>query len=125
MENSIRFFSVQLIKFFRIPKNFNRSVYLWFSLQKKNIDKYEWSHLGCFRFLEKKRSFQPAVAETSKPIYGNKIRITSSKRLKKVHKIPKTGTNWTAAYEGLRSEIKVRHYSLKTLKTYTHWLKKI
>ena len=35
-----------------------------------------------------------------------------------------TGTDWRPAFEGLTSQIKVRHYSPKTLKTYAHWLKK-
>ncbi|KPA17561.1 integron integrase [Candidatus Magnetomorum sp. HK-1] len=35
-----------------------------------------------------------------------------------------TGTNWTAAYNGLYNEIKLRHYSHKTLKVYKLWLGK-
>ena len=36
----------------------------------------------------------------------------------------KTGTSWKTAFDGLHSEIKVRHYSPKTLKSYTGWLRK-
>lgn len=34
-----------------------------------------------------------------------------------------TGASWVAQFTRLREEIEVRHYSPKTLKTYTHWLK--
>ncbi|MFH1999243.1 MAG: integron integrase, partial [Planctomycetota bacterium] len=34
-----------------------------------------------------------------------------------------TGTDWTAVYKALHSEISVRHYSPKTLKAYTGWAK--
>ncbi|MCI0485087.1 MAG: integron integrase [Blastocatellia bacterium] len=34
---------------------------------------------------------------------------------------PSTGVSWVAVYTKLASEIQVRHYSPKTLKTYTHW----
>ena len=40
------------------------------------------------------------------------------------HKEKETGTNWKPAYDGLHNEIKIRHYSLKTLKTYKIWLGK-
>lgn len=33
-----------------------------------------------------------------------------------------TGASWKAEYARLANEIQVRHYSPKTLKTYTHWL---
>ncbi|MBF0102440.1 MAG: integron integrase [Desulfobacterales bacterium] len=32
--------------------------------------------------------------------------------------------SWVSAYEGLKNEIKIRHYSPKTLKTYRNWLSK-
>ncbi len=35
-----------------------------------------------------------------------------------------TETNWISAFEGLTAEIKVRHYSPKTLKSYRSWLRK-
>ncbi len=35
-----------------------------------------------------------------------------------------TGTDWRPAFDGLRSQVKVRHYSPKTLKTYAPWLGK-
>jgi integron integrase len=34
----------------------------------------------------------------------------------------RTGTNWKPAFEKLRNEIMVRHYSPKTLKSYSMWL---
>lgn len=34
---------------------------------------------------------------------------------------PKTGCNWVYVYDALNSEIKIRHYSPKTLKTYRSW----
>jgi integron integrase len=34
-----------------------------------------------------------------------------------------TGTSWRAEYEAIANEIKMRHYSAKTLKTYTGWLR--
>jgi integron integrase len=36
---------------------------------------------------------------------------------------PLTGTSWKAEYTGLVEEIRVRHYSPKTLKTYRLWLR--
>jgi integron integrase len=56
----------------------------------------------------------------------------SSKKLIKSKKIQKalqseskkTGTNWTAAFDGLYNETKIRHYSPKTFKTYKLWLSK-
>ncbi|CAN2049437.1 integrase/recombinase XerD [Candidatus Magnetomoraceae bacterium gMMP-1] len=35
-----------------------------------------------------------------------------------------TGTNWKPAFDSIYAEIKVRHYSPKTLKSYTRWLGK-
>ncbi len=35
-----------------------------------------------------------------------------------------TNANWESAYDNLNTEIKTRHYSPKTLKTYTQWAKK-
>ena len=35
-----------------------------------------------------------------------------------------TGANWTSAYDGLYNEIKLRHYSHRTLKVYKLWLEK-
>ena len=37
---------------------------------------------------------------------------------------PQTGANWKPAFDALRDEIKVRHYSPKTLKSYTGWLRR-
>ena len=36
---------------------------------------------------------------------------------------PKTGASWKAEYNGLVDEIRVRHYSPKTLKTYRQWVR--
>jgi hypothetical protein len=37
---------------------------------------------------------------------------------------PKTGTSWKSEYTRLTDEISIRHYSLKTLKTYRGWVQK-
>jgi hypothetical protein len=37
---------------------------------------------------------------------------------------PQTGASWTTEYAGLDAEIKVRHYSPKTLKTYRQWMRR-
>ncbi len=36
----------------------------------------------------------------------------------------RTNASWKAEYAGLEDEIKLRHYSPKTLKTYRHWMRK-
>ena len=36
-----------------------------------------------------------------------------------------TGQSWQSAYQGLENEIKVRHYSPKTLKSYKSWVRKL
>jgi len=36
-----------------------------------------------------------------------------------------TGQSWQGAYQGLENEIKVRHYSPKTLKSYKSWVRKL
>jgi integron integrase len=36
----------------------------------------------------------------------------------------KSGASWKSAYDDLHAEIRVRHYSPKTLKSYTGWLRK-
>jgi len=41
---------------------------------------------------------------------------------KKDH-INSTNADWTAAYDTLNSEIKIRHYSSKTLRTYRGWVR--
>ena len=48
----------------------------------------------------------------------------SGQRERKGTGLIETGTDWRPAFEGLTSQIKVRHYSPKTLKTYAHWLRK-
>ena len=37
--------------------------------------------------------------------------------------MPQTGTSWISEYARLENEIRVRHYSQKTLKTYRHWMR--
>jgi hypothetical protein len=37
---------------------------------------------------------------------------------------PKTGASWKSEYTRLADEISIRHYSLKTLKTYRGWVQK-
>ncbi|WP_374090142.1 phage integrase N-terminal SAM-like domain-containing protein [Methylomicrobium lacus] len=37
------------------------------------------------------------------------------------HSAPKTGSSWVFVYNTLNSEIKIRHYSPKTLKSYRSW----
>jgi hypothetical protein len=41
----------------------------------------------------------------------------------KVFSKPLAGASWRAEYTGLANEIRVRHYSPKTLKTYKQWLR--
>ena len=49
--------------------------------------------------------------------------LSGQREIKRTGRI-ETGTDWRPAFEGLTSQIKVRHYSPKTLKTYAHWLRK-
>ncbi|KPA16574.1 Integrase, integron-type, partial [Candidatus Magnetomorum sp. HK-1] len=69
----------------------------------------------------------PVIKETD---IQNKLRntdkLSDSKNVSKAlkSKPEKTGTNWKSAYDGLYNEIKIRHYSPNTLKTYKIWLGK-
>jgi len=69
------------------------------------------------------------VSETEKKAVGYET-ITKEDQRKYPEKIPaKTPESlktfsWRTAYDSLHNEIKVRHYSPKTLKTYRHWLAK-
>ena len=56
-----------------------------------------------------------------------KFEIETSKRDSSQNKAAQTGVkgNWRAAYEQLSNEIKVRHYSPKTLKSYSVWVRKL
>ena len=57
----------------------------------------------------------------------SKLQINTSKRDSSQNKAAQTGVkgNWQAAYEQLSNEIKVRHYSPKTLKSYSIWVRKL
>lgn len=49
---------------------------------------------------------------------------THSQGQKKVTYSSFQGASWVSAFSGLEAEVKLRHYSPKTLKSYTHWLRK-
>ena len=49
---------------------------------------------------------------------------TALKAVERKTQPSQTGANWKPAFDGLRDEIKVRHYSPKTLKSYTGWLRR-
>ena len=57
----------------------------------------------------------------------SKLQIDTSKRDSAQNKAAETGIkkNWQTAYRQLSNEIKVRHYSPKTLKSYSTWVRKI
>ena len=50
--------------------------------------------------------------------------LKPSERTVTVHSVQETGASWIAEYSKLEDEISVRHYSIKTLRTYKGWLKK-
>jgi len=57
----------------------------------------------------------------------SKLQIDTSKRDSSQNKAAQTEIkgNWQAAYKQLSNEIKVRHYSPKTLKSYSIWVRKL
>jgi len=57
----------------------------------------------------------------------SKLQIDTSKRDSSQNKAAQTEIkgNWHAAYKQLSNEIKVRHYSPKTLKSYSIWVRKL
>jgi integron integrase len=57
----------------------------------------------------------------------SKLQIDTNKRDSAQNKAAQTGVkgNWHAAYKQLSNEIKVRHYSPKTLKSYSIWVRKL
>ena len=57
----------------------------------------------------------------------SKLQIDTSKRDSSQNNPALTGVrgNWQPVYKQLSNEIKVRHYSPKTLKSYTHWARKL
>ena len=52
------------------------------------------------------------------------VQKTALKAVERKTQPQQTGANWKSAFDGLRDEIKVRHYSPKTLKSYTGWLRR-
>lgn len=60
---------------------------------------------------------QPLVTSTSSTLLPP---IAFSSRLEK----PATGASWKAEFDALANEIRLRHYSPKTLKTYHLWMRK-
>lgn len=69
------------------------------------------------KVLSDESKFTPANATTLsvKEITAKPIVINTE---------PQKECSWVSAYEGLKNEIKVRHYSPKTFKTYRDWLSK-
>jgi integron integrase len=57
-----------------------------------------------------------AISAGQVPPEPSQKTVSSSKLAK-----PSTGVSWVAVYTRLASEIQIRHYSRKTLKTYTQW----
>jgi len=57
----------------------------------------------------------------------SKLQIDTSKRDSSPNNPALTGVrgNWQAVYKQLSNEIKVRHYSPKTLKSYSHWVRRL
>jgi hypothetical protein len=56
----------------------------------------------------------------------SKLQIDTNKRDSAQNKAAQTGVkrDWHAAYKQLSNEIKVRHYSPKTLKSYSIWVRR-
>jgi integron integrase len=57
----------------------------------------------------------------------SKLQADTNKRYSAQNKAAQTGVKgtWQAAYKQLSNEIKVRHYSAKTLKSYSIWVRKL
>ena len=60
---------------------------------------------------------------------GSETKTPSSKKetspIRIQGRIEATGADWTPAYNKLNSEIKIRHYSPKTFKAYTGWVRQL
>ena len=69
---------------------------------------------------EAQNSYQAAPLQS-------KLQIDTSKRDPEQNKVAQTGVrgSWQAAYKQLSNEIKVRHYSPKTLKSYSIWVRQL
>jgi integrase len=61
-------------------------------------------------------SFSKTGRETPHGTYASAEAFSPARALR--------GASWVAKYNGLSNEIKVRHYSPKTLQTYTGWVRK-
>jgi integron integrase len=67
--------------------------------------------------------FKKKIPEIDK-IKENRVPYSATEACKSEKSNQKITRSWKDAYEGLANEIKVRHYSPKTLKSYRGWVKK-
>ena len=70
-----------------------------------------------------KKSVPQLTISTSTP--NGDIKQTSKPSLAKVPTRSATGASWYEEFVNLTNTLKLRHYSPKTLKAYTHWVRKL
>ncbi|NOR71532.1 MAG: integron integrase [Methylomarinum sp.] len=57
-------------------------------------------------------------------IIEDKQNVINESKANDYSSLKQTGASWTAVYDALEAEIKIRHYSPKTLSSYRAWLRK-
>lgn len=84
--------------------------------QTEQQRKQAYDAVSIFCQIEKRKTSQNNAL-----VLKNKNRNISTKKTK----LKSTNADWSALYSGLDSEIKLRHYSPKTLQAYRGWLRNL
>jgi len=69
-------------------------------------------------------SHQQQSAIQSVPVIDSQQNIINESKTNNYSSLKETGANWVSVYDALEAEIKIRHYSPKTLSSYRAWLRK-
>jgi len=98
-------------------KQANKAIHIYYELIRSESSNKKG---GLIKHLRKPEGVDDAS-------YRAKLQTGSSKRDSAQNKPIQTGAkdNWDEAYRQLSNEIKFRHYSPKTLKSYSTWVRKI
>jgi len=124
----------------KIPQKFHNHYVKWLRYYLDFCQRYRFSESNSrslpnfIRKLKEKGQTDAQQKQASEAIhiYYELIRSKPSNRTSELPKHPPNPEgvclvkgNWQAAYEQLSNEIKVRHYSPKTLKSYSIWVRKL
>jgi integron integrase len=96
---------------------------LQYDVSKSQI-KYSESSQKSLACKENVKQLTPTTSTKQQDNKTSDTEQTQTQGNKKISYSSFHGASWVSAFSGLEAEIKLKHYSPKTLKSYTNWLRK-